>query len=71
MSDERPTDSARYFFNKTLTYTWRFKQNKDPADLANALGEIAQGLDNLAVAVRATYILLEEVKRKQGQQAGR
>lgn len=66
----RPTDTARFFFNKTLNYTWRFKTSKDPVDLANALGEIAQGLDNLAVGVRATYMLVDEVKtllQKQGQ----
>ena len=65
MSD-RPTESAQAFFGLALLNYQQavIKADVNSADLRLALGDIdvARGLSDLSVGLRATYILLEEVK---------
>lgn len=73
----RPTEQAEFYFkaserNLWTTSTW--KQGQDPSlkevketveKLAGGLAVMAQGLASLSAAIRATYVLLEEVKAMQ------
>jgi hypothetical protein len=67
---ENKFQSAKYWFDRGIT---NLKQTQDArlgvADMLGGLGQISEGLSNLAVGLRATYILLEQVNRKLDQQA--
>jgi hypothetical protein len=59
----RPTDQAKFFFSaaankaiKGVTTT----QGLSPAELADVLHKLAAGMEELAVGLRATYMLLEK-----------
>lgn len=63
----KPTDSAKDLFIQAAYKLALRKGNvKDPimADLLEAVRMIAVGLNDVSVGLRATYMLLEEVKRK-------
>jgi hypothetical protein len=62
MAQERPTDTAKNFFADAVMAASSYKNTKDNADLAQAVQRIAQGLYFESVGLRATYLLLEEVK---------
>jgi hypothetical protein len=66
----RPTEEAERYFIQAQNATTRgiLNAKNDPTavDTFAALSNLAQGLANLAVGVRATYMLLEEVNRKLG-----
>ena len=62
-----PTQAAEDFFRRSQNAFTRgivATKSTDMADVYAGLTNMAEGLVNLAVGVRATYILLEEVKRK-------
>ena len=74
----KPTEEARIHFGIAKTHSREAHviaaKEKDmfKANSAVALFEIADGLENLTTGIRATYILLEEVKNLLEQQrAGR
>lgn len=80
MSEKRPTESAKMHFGIAQTHTRMAHQiaAKDKGDdgmyksnVAVAIYELADGLNDLTTGIRATYILLEEVKRLLEQQKGR
>ena len=80
MSEKRPTDSAKIHFGIAQTHSRMAHQiaAKDKGDdgmqkshVAVAIYELADGLNDLTTGIRATYILLEEVKRLLEQQKGR
>jgi hypothetical protein len=70
----RPTEQAQKWFENAQTIAARAERTlwKTPMtssshqsgiyDQAMALGNLAKGLGEIAVGLRATYILLEEVK---------
>lgn len=68
----KPTEEAERLFYQAQGATSRgiVSIQNDPAalNILAALSNISQGLANLAVGVRATYILLEQVNRKLDQQ---
>jgi hypothetical protein len=67
-----PTNEAeRYFTQAQNSFTRGLlgTTNPDVRDQVARLSNIAQGLGNLAVGVRATYLLLEEVKTLLERQA--
>jgi hypothetical protein len=77
MSDKKPTEEAIVHFGIAKTHTqlahqYALKDKGDSAmfnaNLVVSLYEIADGLANLATGLRATYILLDEVKRLLEQQ---
>ena len=70
---DRPTDSAIGHFKETHRQVVQginsFLQNPGPdgpfkVSLLQSIDELGKGLIDLSVAIRAVYILLEEVKRK-------
>ena len=67
----RPTEDAeRYFYQAQGAFTrgiLNAQNDLTATDTFAGLSNMAQGLANLAVGLRATYILLEEVNRKLGQ----
>ncbi len=72
MSDKKPTESARVHFGIAKSHSQMAHQiaAKNQGDegmqkshMAIAVYELADGMADLATAVRATYILLDEVKR--------
>jgi hypothetical protein len=67
----RPTAEAEYYFNRAQGAFTRGILNTQndltATDTFAGLSNIAQGLANLAVGVRATYMLLEEVNQKLSQ----
>ena len=80
MSEKKPTEQARFHFESAKTHGMMAHQlsAKEQGNEAMykshtviSLQEIASGLDSLATALRATYILLEEVKRLLEQQQRR
>jgi hypothetical protein len=80
MSEKRPTDSAKIHFGIAQTHSRIAHQiaAKDQGDdgryksnVAVAINELSDGLNDLTIGLRATYILLEEVKRLLEQQKGR
>ena len=80
MSEKRPTDSAKIHFGIAQTHSRMAHQiaAKDTGDdgmykshVAIAINELADGLNDLTTGIRATYILLEEVKRFLELQKGR
>ncbi len=67
----RPTEEAeRYFVNAFHTSIRGYLKDPQSNPLFvneakfTSIGEIALGLQNLAVGLRATYILLDQVNRK-------
>jgi|KBSMisStandDraft_5_1062788.scaffolds.fasta_scaffold5376875_2 hypothetical protein len=60
---QRPTDQAKYFAslgaNKAIQGVLN-KKGLDPVDLADVLHKIAASLEEIAVGIRATYMLLEK-----------
>jgi hypothetical protein len=59
----RPTDQAKFFFSnaankaiKGVTHT----NGLSPKELADVLHKLAAGMEELAVGLRATYMLLEK-----------
>jgi hypothetical protein len=61
MSD-RPTDQATNAFMDAAIHLSNYEQQDDHRHLARALRRQSQGLIALSKGLRATYILLEEVK---------
>jgi hypothetical protein len=65
---ERPTDSAIRHFKEVTTVTRMMTPDKSDNELIRHLGwatrELAFGNEELATALRATYILLEKVDKK-------
>ncbi len=68
----KPTELAEYNFRNAQSSFTRgiLNAGKDltAADTFAGLQYVCEGLANLAVGVRATYLLLEEVNRKLDQQ---
>ena len=62
MAEPRPTDQARDFFASAVLAASTYKSTKNDAELGEAVKKLAQGLFFEAIGLRATYILLEEVK---------
>ncbi|MFN2531038.1 MAG: hypothetical protein ABR555_07055 [Pyrinomonadaceae bacterium] len=61
----RPTDQAKFFFSAAANAAFPGIQRRDgidPQELANVLHKIAAGLEEMAIGLRATYIVLAEVK---------
>lgn len=80
MSEKKPTESARVHFGIAQTHSRMAHQiaAKDKGDegmyrsnISVAIYELADGLNDLTTGIRATYILLEEVKRLLERQQGR
>jgi len=72
MSEQKPTDSARIKLNQaqlaahiaqTENTTKRGERYK--TEMALSLEKIAAGLEEMAIGLRATYILLEKIERQQ------
>jgi hypothetical protein len=65
----KPTEVAEDFFRRAQGACTRgilnAQNDLSAADTFAALSNICEGLANLAVGVRATYLLVEEVQRKQ------
>jgi hypothetical protein len=68
-----PTEQAKYYFkfaeSAALQSLNGFKRNPDKPseslwDLSNSIGTTAKGLHELAIAIRATYIKLEQIEAK-------
>jgi len=64
----RPTEEAIDFFGKATSSAFSAMSFADKTDRAahfegKALNEIANGLEALSRGLRATYMLLEEVKK--------
>lgn len=64
----RPTEEAATFFGQATSSAFSAGSFADKNDRAaqfeaKALNQIANGLEALSRGIRATYILLEEVKR--------
>ena len=70
----RPTEMARMFFSTAANAAFPgiMRNNGiESKELANVLHKIAAGLEEMATGLRATYILLEEVRelvRRQNDQ---
>jgi hypothetical protein len=62
--ERKPTEMAKIFFSAAAnTASPGIVGNGiGPKDLANVLHKIAAGLEEMATGLRATYILLAEVK---------
>ncbi len=67
----KPTEEAERFFVKAFHTSLRgYLKNPETNPLSvneakfASIGDIALGLQNLAVGLRATYILLDQVNRK-------
>lgn len=71
---ERPTDKAIQDFGVAANKAYLAATMKDPVQLAWAVNKLADGLIDMATGIRATYILLDEVKgllqRQQATQHG-
>lgn len=69
---DRPTDKAFYAFEFAKNSANNFNRGKSvPADqqfMFIALAKMAEGLQHLSTGIRATYILLEEVKTQLDRQ---
>ena len=68
MSDEserrKPTEMAKMFFSTAANTAFPGVMGNGigPKELANVLHKMAAGLEEMATGLRATYILLAEVK---------
>lgn len=68
----RPTQIASGHFQRAMQQSYEAAEFKDIARLAGAVNALASGLDNMNTGLRATYMLLEEVKELlKPQQFGR
>ncbi len=64
----KPTEMAKLFFsNAANTAFLGMRTGINDKDLANVLHKIAAGLEEMATGLRATYILLSEVRELQRQ----
>ena len=61
-TEQRPTESAFGYFNEAVVSAKRFGHVKDQRDLGVAIENLGYGLMDLSKGLRATYILLDEVK---------
>lgn len=65
----RPTDISTVLFKTASDSAHRAMERNDTPeymkDLSHAISNMAAGLENLSTGLRATYILLEEVKNLQ------
>jgi hypothetical protein len=70
-NDTRPSESAAYHFDQAKSAVEFATAGGDTTDylkrLARSNHSLAAGLKELTVALRATYILLEQVNRKLNQ----
>ena len=71
MSDKKPTESARAHFGIAKTHSQMAHQvaakhkgddGMQQSHMAIAVYELADGMADLATGIRATYLLLDEVK---------
>jgi hypothetical protein len=62
MAQERPTETAKNFFAEAVIAASSYKNTRNDADLGQAVQRLAQGLYFECIGLRATYLLLEEVK---------
>jgi hypothetical protein len=72
MAEQRPTEKAGNNFGRVKTHS-RMAHSESTklkgaeqmyrSNLAVAMYELGEGLENLTTGIRATYILLEDVKR--------
>jgi len=64
----KPTQVAELLFSRAANTTFPgyagSKGGIDPKDLAMVLHDIAAGLEQMAIGLRATYMLLEKVDSK-------
>ncbi len=60
----KPTEMAELFFSNAANTAFPGinKNGISSADMANVLHKLAGGLEEMAIGLRATYILLSEVK---------
>ena len=72
---DKPTENAEYWFRQAdhnssiLMFPHRDLSDSDrDFYIGNSLHDLAKGLGHLAVGLRATYILLDQVNRKLDQQ---
>jgi hypothetical protein len=72
MAEAKPSEKARSSFDRAKTHarmahsestSLKGAEQMFRSHLAVSVYELAEGLESLTVGVRATYILLEEVKR--------
>lgn len=75
--ERKPTEMAKLFFSAAANTAFPgiLGNGIKPKDLANVLHKIAAGLEEMATGLRATYLLLAEVKelirRQNAPPAGR
>lgn len=62
--ERKPTEMAKMFFSTAANTAFPgiLGNGIGPQDLANILHKMAAGLEEMATGLRATYILLAEVK---------
>jgi len=72
MAEPRPTEKATNNFGRVKSHSrlahsestsLKGQEQMYRSNIAVALYELGDGLENLTTGIRATYILLEEVKR--------
>ena len=60
---DRPTQEAQWKFNQAIMQIDMGRGSTPVTGIAIGLQSIAEGLGQLAVGLRATYVLLEDVQR--------
>jgi hypothetical protein len=60
---ERPTQEAQWKFNQAIMQIDTGGGSTQVTGIALGLQSIAEGLGQLAIGLRATYVLLEDVQR--------
>ena len=79
MGEKKPTESARVHFGIAKTHSQMAHQiaakhmddeAMQKSHMAISVYELADGLNDLTTGIRATYLLLEEVKRMLERQQG-
>jgi hypothetical protein len=65
---DRPTQEAEYAFNRAAGFFIGPTESATTGQMAYMLKEMASGLAHLSRGLRATYILLEDVKQRLDQQ---
>ena len=72
MADQRPTDIAKSSFGRVKTHSkmahseavkLKGSDSMYRSHIAISINELGEGLEALTVGLRATYLLLDEVKR--------
>lgn len=72
MAEPRPTEKATGNFGRVKTHSrmahsestkLQGQEQMYRSNMAVALYELGEGMENLTVGIRATYLLLEDVKR--------